>query len=258
MRKTLTTMMMLGAASMAHADMVTQPVAYEIDGEAYEGVLVYDGSVEDKRPGLLMVPNWMGMTENSLKKAYRAGGSDYVVFVADMYGKSVRPSNADEAKEAATFVRSDRSLMRKRINAALDVFKQSDLAVLDSSKMGAIGFCFGGGVVLELARSGTKIDGVVSFHGNLDTPDANDAKAIKTPVLVLNGADDPAVPAEQIRAFETEMRDAKVDWQFVNYGGAVHSFTDPTAANPGRNEYHPEVAARSFAAMHLFFAETIE
>tara|TARA_R110002020_G_scaffold26454_2_gene85426 strand:- start:19 stop:750 length:732 start_codon:yes stop_codon:yes gene_type:complete len=243
---------------MAQAEMVTQPVAYEIDGEAYEGVLVYDGSVQDKRPGLLMVPNWMGMTDNALKKAYRAGGSDYVVFVADMYGKSVRPSNAEEARDAATFVRSDRLLMRERVNAALEVFKQSDLAVLDSSKMGAIGFCFGGGVVLELARSGTDIDGVVSFHGNLDTPELDDAKAIKSPVLVLNGADDPAVPAEQIRTFEKEMRDAEVDWQFVNYGGAVHSFTDPTAATPGRNEYHPQVAARAFAAMQLFFAQSME
>lgn len=258
MRKTLTAMLILGAAGIAQADMVTETVAYEIDGEAYEGVLVYDGSIQDKRPGLLMVPNWMGVTENSLKKAYRAGGSDYVVFVADMYGKAVRPSNADEARAAATYVRSDRALMRERINAALGIFKQSDLAVLDSSKMGAIGFCFGGGVVLELARSGTEIGGVVSFHGNLDTPEPADAKAIKSPVLVLNGADDPAVPAEQIRAFEQEMRDAEVDWQFVNYGGAVHSFTDPTAATPGRNEYHPQVAARAFAAMQLFFAQNLK
>lgn len=258
MRKTLTTMIMLGAAGLAQAEMVTQPITYEIDGEAYEGVLVYDGSVQDKRPGLLMVPNWMGVTDNALKKAYRAGGADYVVFVADLYGKDIRPGNADEAKEAATFVRSDRPMMRKRVNAALEVFRNSELAVLDRSKLGAIGFCFGGGAVLELARSGTDIGGVVSFHGNLDTPDVNDAKAIRTPVLVLNGANDPAVPAEQITAFEQEMRDAGVDWQFVNYGGAVHSFTDPTAAMPGRNEYHPQVAGRAFAAMQLFFAENLK
>ncbi|HDZ55136.1 MAG TPA: dienelactone hydrolase family protein [Pseudomonas xinjiangensis] len=258
MKKTFPTLLLAGVAGLAQADMVVKAISYEIDGEAYEGMLVYDDAVKEQRPGLLMVPNWMGVTENAAKKAYRAGGSEYVVFVADMYGKDIRPQDADEAGEAATVVRSDRALMRKRVNAALDVFKsQADKVALDISKLGAIGFCFGGGVVLELARAGTDIGGVVSFHGNLDTPDPADAKNIQTSVLVLRGANDPFVPPEQVDAFKKEMREANVDWQMNSYGGAVHSFSDPTANMPGKAEYNPVVAERAFAAMHLFFNETL-
>jgi dienelactone hydrolase len=180
-----------------------------------------------------------------------------VVFMADMYGKAVRPKNADEAKAAATQVRGDRPLMRKRAQAAVEVLKaQTAQVVLDVSKLGAIGFCFGGGAVLELARSGAELKGFVSFHGNLDTPNPSDAQNIKAPVLVLHGADDPAVPQEQVDGFIAEMKAAKADWQLVSYGGAVHSFTSPVANVPGRNEYHPVVAARAFKAMDDLFAET--
>ncbi|WP_373286419.1 dienelactone hydrolase family protein [Halopseudomonas salina] len=248
-----------GMAAHANAEMVSTPVAYEIGGQAYEGMLVYDDSVDDKRPGLLMVPNWMGVTEGAVEKAQRVGGSEYIVFVADMYGKDIRPQNADEAGKAAGSVRADRAMMRDRVNAALDVFKaQADGVSLDVDNIAAIGFCFGGGTVLELARSGTPVQGVVSFHGNLDTPDPENAKAIRTPVLVLHGADDPYVPQEQVQAFQEEMRNAGVDWQLNSYGGAVHSFTDPTAKMPGKAEYNPVVAERAFGAMHRFLAESMD
>ncbi|PAU89056.1 dienelactone hydrolase [Pseudomonas sp. WN033] len=258
MKRILTTLLMAGVTGMTQAAMVVERVDYEIDGEAYQGMLVYDDAVSERRPGILMVPNWMGVTENAAKKAYRAGGSEYVVFVADMYGKDIRPQNTDEAGKAAGFVRSDRALMRQRANAALEVFKgKADEVGLDAERLAAIGFCFGGGTVLELARSGASIGAVVSFHGNLDTPNVADAKAIKAPVLVLHGADDPYVPTEQVLAFEAEMREAGVDWQLVSYGGAVHSFTDPTANVPGQAQYHEKVAARAFNAMHQFFAEAL-
>lgn len=258
MKKILTGLLIMGAAGMAQADMVVNPVGYEIDGEAYEGMLVYDDATREARPGILMVPNWMGVTESAAKKAYRAGGSEYVVFVADLYGKENRPENAEQAGKQATLLRSDRALMRKRVNAALEVFKtQTDEVALDTRKLAAIGFCFGGGAVLELARSGTGIGAVVSFHGNLDTPDPADAKAIKAPVLVLHGADDPYVPTEQVQAFEAEMREAGVDWQLISYGGAVHSFTDPTANAAGQAEYHPLVAERAFQAMHQLLDEAL-
>ena len=259
MKKTLTRLLLasaVGVAGSVSADMVATPVSYDIAGQAYQGTLVYDDSIRDTRPGLLMVPNWMGVTSGAEQKAREVAGSDYVVFIADLYGKDIRPQNTDEASQAATTVRSDRPMMRERVNAALEVFRaQADRAPLDVDNIAAIGFCFGGGAVLELARSGTDVKGVVSFHGNLDTPDPQDAKAIRTPVLVLHGADDPFVPEEQVLAFQQEMRNAGVDWQLNSYGGAVHSFTDPTANMPGKAEYNPVVAGRAFAAMRLFLDE---
>lgn len=256
MNKSFCAVLLAGLVGAAEAAVVVKPVPYEIEGEAFEGLLIYDDAVTQPRPGLLMVPNWLGVTEASAEKAARAVGDKYVIFMADMYGKAVRPSNPDEARAAATAVRSDRALMRKRAQAAVEVLKaQTSQVALDSSKLGAIGFCFGGGAVLELARSGADLQGFVSFHGNLDTPNPADAQNIKAPVLVLHGADDPAVPQEQVDAFIAEMKAAQVDWQLVSYGGAVHSFTNPLANVPGRNEYHPVVAARAFKAMNDLFDE---
>ncbi|WP_339460634.1 dienelactone hydrolase family protein [Pseudomonas sp. EA_105y_Pfl2_R69] len=256
MNKSLLPLALAGLVGSAEAAVVVKPVPYEIEGEAFEGLLIYDDAVTTPRPGLLMVPNWLGVSEDSAKKAARAAGDKYVVFMADMYGKAVRPSNADEAKAAATLVRGDRPLMRKRAQAAVEVLKaQTAQVALDVSKLGAIGFCFGGGAVLELARSGAELKGFVSFHGNLDTPNPNDAQNIKAPVLVLHGADDPSVSPAQLDGFVAEMKAAKTDWQLVSYGGAVHSFTNPQANVPGRNEYHPLVAVRAFKAMDDLFAE---
>jgi len=156
-----------------------------------------------------------------------------VAFGADIYGKGVRPATTEEAAKQAGIYRADRALMRARARAALDRLKAEEH--VDPARVAAIGYCFGGGTVLELARSGAEVAGVVSFHGNLDTPNAADAKQIRGKVLVCHGADDPYVPAEQIAAFQKEMREAGVDWQMVSYGGAVHSFTNPDAgSDPSR------------------------
>ena len=251
MNKVLLSMALVGAAGFAEAAVVTKPVAYEIDGEAFEGTLVYDDAITAPRPGLVMVPNWLGVTERAAEKAARVAGDKYVVLIADLYGKSVRPANPDDAKATASALRADRPLMRKRTQAAVEVLKaQTGEVALDSEKVAAIGFCLGGGAILELARSGADLSAFVSFHGNLDTPNPADARNIKAPVLVLHGADDPGVPQEQVDGFVAEMKATDADWQLVSYGGAVHSFTDPYANVPGRNEYHPVVAARAFQAMN--------
>lgn len=242
--------------SVAQAEMVDRPVSYEIDGKPFEGRLVYDDSVDEPRPGLLMVPDWMGVTENAVTQARLVAADRYVIFVADMYGQAIRPSNAQEAGAAAGVVRADRALMRKRVQAAVEVLKtQGPQGKLDAGRLGAIGFCFGGGSILELARSGAPLLGFVSFHGNLDTPAPADAQQIEAPVLVLHGADDPSVPPSQVEAFVAEMKAAQVDWQLVSYGGAVHSFTNPQANVPGRNQYNPLVAARAYRAMNDLFDE---
>lgn len=256
MSKSLIPLVLFGLVGLTDAAVVSKPVPYEIDGEAFEGLLVYDDGVSHPRPGLLMVPDWLGVTDNSAKQAEFVAGDKYVVFIADMYGKTLRPTNADEAGAAAGAVRSDRALMRKRAQVALEVLQaQASQVALDAGRLGAIGFCFGGGSVLELARSGAALGGFVSFHGNLDTPNPADAKNIKAPVLVLHGADDPSVPPAQVEDFIAEMKAANVDWQLISYGGAVHSFTNPQANMPGRNQYHPQVAARAYRAMNDLFDE---
>ncbi len=256
MNRLLLPSLLLAFAGPTWAAMVTQAVPYEIDGKPFEGTLVYDDAVKTPRPGLLMVPNWMGVTTVAADQAKGIAGQRYVIFIADMYGKGVRPTKPEEARAAATAVRSDRPLMRKRAQAGVETLKAQGAKVpLDLASLGAIGFCFGGGSVLELARSGAQLKGFVSFHGNLDTPNPADARNIRAPVLVLHGADDPAVPKTQVDAFIAEMTAAKADWQLVSYGGAVHSFTEPGANVPGRNEYNPKVAARAYQAMNDLFDE---
>ncbi|AYF87273.1 dienelactone hydrolase family protein [Pseudomonas sp. DY-1] len=256
MNRLLLSSLLFAFTGLAWAAMVTQAVPYEIDGKAFEGTLVYDDTVKTPRPGLMMVPNWLGVTPAAAEQAKEIAGQRYVIFIADMYGKGIRPSNPEEAKAAAAAVRGDRPLMRKRAQAGVEVLrKQGEKVPLDVASLGAIGFCFGGGSVLELARSGAPLKGFVSFHGNLDTPNPADARNIRAPVLVLHGADDPAVSKDQVDAFSAEMTAAKADWQLVSYGGAVHSFTDREANVPGRNEYNPKVAARAYQAMNDLFDE---
>ncbi len=243
-------------ALTAVAKPVQKPVKYELGGTKFEGVLVYDDAVKAPRSGLVLVPNWMGINAANLKQAAEIAGKDYVIFVADMYGESVRPKSPDEAGKAAGAVKGDRKLMRARVNKALELLRTEGKAVgLDPKRLGAIGFCFGGTSVLELARSGADVAGVVSFHGGLDAPLAAEGKGITAKVLALHGADDPYVPAKEVVGFEEEMRKAKVDWQLVAYGNAVHSFTDVDANVPGQAQYNPKVAKRAYKAMNDFFAE---
>ena len=245
-----------GIAS-ASAAMVAKNISYDVGGKPMQSVLVYDDAVKTVRPGLVMTPDWLGMNENQVALAKQIAGKDYVVLVADVYGTAVRPKNPDEAGAAAKSMYEHRTDLRARINAALDQLKaQVGKAPLDGKHWGAFGFCFGGATTLDLARSGADVQGVVSFHGNLSTDDPSMAKNIKAKVLAMNGGDDKFVPEEQIVAFQKEMRDANVDWQFLSFGGAVHCFAIPSAKGevPGC-QYNERVAKRAFAQMHSFLDE---
>lgn len=243
-------------AMPAVATMQKKPVSWTLGEATYEGVLVWDDASKTPRPGLVMVPNWLGVTEAAVKQAIEVAGSKYVVLVADVYGVASRPKDRDEAGKRSGALKANRPELRARMAKALEVLlAQTKAAPLDGKKVGAIGFCFGGTAVLELARSGASVAGVVSFHGGLSSPKPEDAKAIMARVLVLHGADDPSVPPDEVRAFEDEMRAAKVDWQLVSYGNTVHSFTDPAANMPGRAQYNAPVAKRAFRAMNEFFGE---
>jgi len=245
-------------ATQAFAAIKTEVVEYKHGNTVLEGYLAYDDAIQGKRPGVLVVHEWNGLGSYVKERTEQLAELGYVAFAIDMYGKGIRPKNREESAAQAGIYRSDRQLMRSRANAGLVVLQQNPLT--DSQRIAAIGYCFGGGTVLELARSGANIAGVASFHGNLDTPDPNDAENIKSKVLVLHGADDPRVPDEQVTAFETEMRQADVDWQLVAYGGAVHSFTNPEAGNdPSKGSAYNEAAdKRSWAAMKQFFVEIFQ
>lgn len=248
----------------AQAEWVHEKVAYEQDGTNFRGHLIYQESAAMGRhnlPGIFMVPNWMGPdTPATLEKAKEVAGSGYAVFIADMYGTGVRPSNAKEAGEAAGFVRSDRELMRARATKAVETFKAlAHEHPIQSDNLLGIGFCFGGGTLLEYARSGAgALSGIVSFHGDLASPTLEpDAAKVKTPLLVLHGADDPYVPQSDVQAFISAMQDGEVDdWTLVQFSGAVHSFTDPTANSDGAR-YHPRTAQRAFEMMEDFANEVL-
>jgi len=244
-------------AGAAQAAMVTRNVEYDVGGKKMQSVLVYDDAVKTPRPGLVMTPDWLGINDDNIALAKQTAGKDYVILVADVYGVDVRPKNPDEAGAATKSMYEHRADLRARIDAALDQLKAQKGAPLDGKHWGALGFCFGGATTLDLARSGADVQGVVSFHGNLSTDDPALAKNIKAKVLVLHGADDKFESPEQIAGFQQEMRDAKVDWQFVSFGGSVHCFAIPGAHGqvPGC-EYNERTAKRAFRMMHAFFDET--
>jgi dienelactone hydrolase len=247
--------MVLMLALTTRAAIQTKTVEYKQGDTTLEGVLVYDDAVKGKRPGVLIVHQWLGITEYEKTRATMLAKLGYVAFCADIYGKGVRPKDTKEAGVEATKYKSDRALLRARVNAGLVEFKQHEL--VDTKHVAAIGYCFGGTTVIELARSGAELNGVVSFHGGLDSPTPADGKNIKSKVLACHGADDPFVPAKDLAAFESEMRDNKVDWQLISYGGAVHSFTQPMAGNDNSKgaAYNEAADRRSWEALKQFLAE---
>jgi dienelactone hydrolase len=260
MRKLLAVALCFASAT-AFAKPIREPVQWEVDGTKFEGYLVYEGGPDgaSERPGLVMFPNWMGVTEDAIERAQQIAGEDYVILVADMYGKDLRPANPDEAGKAAGAVYADRALLRRRAAAAVEVLRQNSADTpFDREHLAAIGFCFGGAVALELARAGADhLDAVVSFHGNLATTLPAQAGVARPPVLVLNGADDTFVSKDSIAAFQQEMTAAGADWQFVNFGGAVHCFAEPTAdgvAIPGC-KYDERTAERAYGMMSDFLDE---
>lgn len=243
------------AAAPVRAEVRAYDHEYRIGDAVFEGYAAYDDAIPAMRPGVLVIHEWTGVNEHVKERVRRLAGLGYAAFAADIYGKGIRPESGPEAAKLAGVYRADRSLLRARAAAALSELRKMKEA--DPSRVAVIGYCFGGGAALELARSGAGIKGAVSFHGNLDTPDPADAKKIKGKVLVLHGADDPHVPPAAVAAFQEEMRSAGVDWQLVSYGGAVHSFTNPSAGDdPSKGAaYDARADRRSWALMLDFFRE---
>jgi dienelactone hydrolase len=247
--------LLASCAMPAFATMQAKPVQWKVGDDSFSGVLVYDDANAIKRPGLVMVPDWMGVRDSAIAKARHIAGNDYVVLVADVYGTGVRPKNSDEAMAQVKKMYADRKTLRARVGKALEVLKaQAGDAPLDATKLGAIGYCFGGATVLELARSGADLAAVATFHGGLDTSMPAQKGAVKASLLVLNGADDKGT-AGDIAGFEKEMDAAGADWQFVNFSGTVHCFALPDANSPPGCVYNPLSTRRAERMMHGFFDE---
>jgi dienelactone hydrolase len=256
MKMLLVGLVTLGCVVTARAQIHSKLVEYRDGDTLLEGYYTYDDSIiKGKRPAVLIVHQWMGLTDYEKKRANMLATLGYNVFAVDIYGKGVRPKDAKEAGVLATKYKSDRDLLRRRVNAGLDVLEKSELT--DPKRVAAIGYCFGGTTVIELARSGADIAGVVSFHGGLDSPKPEDGRNIKCKVLAMQGADDPFVTAKDMAAFEDEMRKAGVDWELIKYGGAVHAFTqwDAGSDNSKGVAYNEEADKRSWEDMKQFFAE---
>lgn len=246
------------AGSIATAKIKSETVEYKDGENVLEGVLVYDDALVKKKklPGIVIVHNWKGVNDYVKMRAEQMAQLGYVALAADIYGKGVRPKDNKEAGAlAGKFKAGDRKDMRTRGVAAFN-YLAADKRV-DASKISAMGYCFGGTAALEMAKQGLDLKGVISFHGGLTSVSPDDAKNIKSRVLVLHGAVDPNVPQAEVAQFQKEMNDAKVNYEFTAYSGAVHAFTEKEAGNdPSKGAAYNEVAdRRSFLAMKEFLAE---
>jgi dienelactone hydrolase len=236
--------------------MKTETIKYAMGSLTAEGALVYDDKISGKRPAVLMAPNWMGMTGAAIERAKLVAGDRYVVLVADMYGQGKRPSDFGEAAALANPLRENAAEQRKRIRAAYDalIAEGSKRNLIDGRKA-AVGFCFGGGNVLELARDGADIAAAVSIHGDLKTAQAAKKGVVKAKLLVAHGAPDPVAPKADRDAFESEMDAAGAKWQMLAFSGVLHAYTDQGSDVPGVAGWDESAARQTYALTHQFIAD---
>lgn len=230
--------------------MAIERITYTCNGRSYIGALVWNDKITAKRPLMLMSPNWLGVTPDAIQRTERMAGDKFVGFVADMYGDGKTVAGPPESMQLADAVRNDPLERRRRINAALDTLtaEATKRGIGDATKRAAVGFCFGGGNVLELARSGTDVAAVIALHSDLITPMPATAKGqIKCPVLIVHGSKDPVVPKADRDAVEAEMEAVGAKWQMLTFGGLVHSFCEPENPVPGIAEYDAAAARQSYA-----------
>ncbi|MCK5574044.1 MAG: dienelactone hydrolase family protein [Bacteroidetes bacterium] len=237
------------------AQIVEKEIAYSADGTSLKGFIAYDASVSGKRPGILVVHEWWGHNAYARKRARMLAELGYTALAVDMYGDGKQADHPDNAMQFATEVMQNLETARLRFLAALELLKEHETT--DPEKIAAIGYCFGGGVVLHAARMGVDIDGVVSFHGGLATEHPAQRGTVIASILVCHGEDDTFVTADQMEAFRREMTDASVDFTIITYPGARHSFTNPDADSYAekfgmRIAYNKQADEKSWANMQAF------
>ncbi len=234
---------------------ITENTVVYMDGDVVlEAFFAFDDAFTERRPAVLISHTWCGRDTFVADKARKLAALGYVGFALDMYGKGILGANVEENARLMQPFMEDRAKLQQRMKAALNTVKL--LPWVDDSKIAAMGFCFGGLCVLDLARSGADIKGVVSFHGLLFPPENIQGNKIKAKILALHGRDDPMGLPEQVLAFQEEMTQADVDWQFVSYGHTVHAFTNPVANNPDFGTvYQADADRRAWLSMQNFFTE---
>lgn len=245
--------LILSLISLSHTSTQASPLKYKLGGNSFEGIFL--AAEKRKSPGIVLIHNWMGVTDETEKQAKRFQKLGYNVLAADIYGVGSKPKSREEAGAIAGKFKGDRKLLRERIKLAIDELKK--IPGVDAEKIAVIGYCFGGTSAIEAARSGESIKGVISFHGGLDSPNPADGAQIKGKVLALHGAIDPFVSLKDLEAFEKEMQINKVDYELIKYGGSVHSFTDESAGNDISTgaAYNPATDTKSFARAKEFLIE---
>jgi dienelactone hydrolase len=241
--------------------MAEKKVPYALDGRQFEGMIVYDDGVKAKRPVVFMQPDWTGVCPDTIGQARAVAGKDYIVLMADMFGTGhgARPKTQDELRAGMLAVHTNLPFTLACGGKAHDTLlaEARQLGVADGAKIAAIGYCAGGGYALEQARTGADFAALVVFHVTNPNPVvAGTPCNIKGRVLAIHGSADPVTPKAKMDAFEQELTDAKVDWQLMMFGGAVHSFCDPTAVG-GAQRYDEKLCRKSYTLMREFFAETL-
>jgi dienelactone hydrolase len=254
----MTGILLVLASMQLNAAVVGREVSYQAGDTTLKGYLAYDDSVSGKRPGILVVHEWWGHNAYARKRADMLAALGYTALAVDMYGEGRTADHPEDAGKFAGRVRGNLPLMKARFLAALDYLKKQPS--VDPQSTAAIGYCFGGGVVLEMARQGVDLDAVASFHGSLGGGSTPEPGSVKARILVANGADDPFVTDGQIATFKAEMDAAGADYNFISYPGARHSFTNPDADRFGERfdlplAYDADADAASWEAMQEMFAE---
>jgi dienelactone hydrolase len=248
-------LLVLLLAGNAAAEIKMEPAEYKQGDATLKSELYFDDARTGPRPGVLVIPEWWGLNDYARSRAKQLAELGYVAMAVDIYGDGFTTTDPAEAGRRAGQFKNDRQLLRARATAALAELKTN--ANVNPAQTAAIGYCFGGMTVLELARSGADLKGVVSFHGSLDSPSPEDGKNIKASVLVLHGADDPFISAANMEAFQKELRDSDADWQLIIYSNANHGFTNPNNEKLGMDGvgYNKSADKRSWKAMKVFFSE---
>ena len=256
MRVFCLTVLMACLFTPARADVKMDPVDYKQGDTTLKGFVVYDDAVSGKRPGVIVVHEWWGLNDYPKERAKMLAKKGYVAFVADMFGDGKTTEHPQEAGEWAGALASNQEVATARFMAAYDVLKKD--ARVDSARIAAIGYCMGGSVVLGMALNGADLKGVASFHGGL--PSEPGKGPVKASILVCNGAADGFVPAEQVQRFQKILTDAGADWEFISYGGAKHSFTNPGADKRGIPglAYNAAADRRSWATLLDFLGDVLK